>query len=40
MVMDLSSRYYDRVGGIALPDNVGVEYRFHATPCKTAAGNS
>ena len=35
--MDLLSRYSSRVNGIARPDVVGVEYRFHATPRKIAS---
>ena len=38
--MDLLSGYYSGVGGIALPDVVGVEYRFRANPRQTASGNS
>ena len=36
LVRGLWSRYSSRVGGLALPDIVGVENRFHATPCKTS----
>ena len=38
--MDLWIGYSYRVGGTARPDIVVVQYRFHATPCKTAYGNS
>ena len=39
--MDLLIRYSGRVGGMGRPDSVvGVANRFHATPCKTAFGNS
>ena len=39
--MDLLSRYSSLVGGTGRPDSVvGVANRFHATPCKTASGNS
>ena len=41
IVMDLLIRYSDLVDGTARPDSVvGVANRFHATPCKTASGNS
>ena len=39
-VIDLLSRYFGRVGGIARPDIVIVEYQFHATPWKTTYKNS
>ena len=39
--MDLLIRYFGRVGGMGRSDSVvGVVNRFHATPCKTASGNS
>ena len=38
--MDLLIRYSDRVGGTVRPKIVVVQFRFHATPCKTASGNS
>ena len=38
--MDLLIGYSYRVGVTARPDIVVMQYRFHATPCKTASGNS
>ena len=39
--MDLLIRYSSRVAGMGRPDSVvGVANLFHATPCKTASGNS
>ena len=38
--MDLLIGYSDRVGGTVRPKIVVVQYRFHATPCKTAFVNS
>jgi hypothetical protein len=38
--MDLFSRYFGRGGGTTRTDIVGVEYRFHTIPRKTAYGNS
>ena len=40
IVMDLLGRYSHRVVAMARPDVVRVENRCHATPCKTAFGNS
>ena len=40
IVMDLLIRDSYRVGVTARPDIVVVQYRFHATPYKTASGNS